>query len=134
MLVGNLEADYVGDENCLKNCHAHDKLAKDFKLSVHGDQISTETGLPLVNCESCHGPGSLAIATAVEKKTCDFKTLLPISEFPAQAQAMTLPEVPLGGLDAEPHQLERQYPCPERGELLLLPQAAQGAAAEAGPP
>jgi DmsE family decaheme c-type cytochrome len=90
-LVGNLSADYVGDENCLKNCHEHDKLAKDFKLSIHGDQISAETGLPLVNCESCHGPGSLAVANLVErdgKKTCDFKTLLPLDEFPAQAQAM----------------------------------------------
>ena len=87
-LVGSLEADYIGDENCLKSCHTHDKLAKDFKHSVHGDQISPETGLPLVNCESCHGPGSLAIVNAAEKKTCDFKTLLPLYEFPAPAQAM----------------------------------------------
>lgn len=87
-LVGNLDADYVGDENCLKKCHKHDKLAKDFKLSIHGDQISAETGLPLVNCESCHGPGSLAVANIDEKQVCDFKTLLPLDEFPAQAQAM----------------------------------------------
>ncbi len=87
-LVGNLEADYIGDENCLKKCHKHDQIAKDFKLSIHGDQISAETGLPLVNCESCHGPGSMAIANIDEKQTCDFKTLLPLDEFPAQAQAM----------------------------------------------
>ncbi|MBW2688390.1 MAG: cytochrome C, partial [Deltaproteobacteria bacterium] len=88
LLVGNLEANYVGDENCLASCHTHDKINTDFKHSVHGDQISEGTGLPLVNCESCHGPGSQAIEHAAEKKTCDFKTLLPIAEFPSQAQSM----------------------------------------------
>lgn len=88
ILVGNLEANYVGDDNCLASCHAHDKILSDFKRSIHGDQISEETGLPLVNCESCHGPGSLAIEHAEEQKICDAKTLLPISTFPAQAQAM----------------------------------------------
>ncbi len=87
MLVGNLEANYIGDENCLAKCHTHDKLFTDFKHSIHGDQISEDTGLPLVNCESCHGPGSLAVER-IENNTCDFKTLLPIDEFPSQAQSM----------------------------------------------
>jgi len=87
-LVGNLDANYIGDENCLAKCHKHDKIGKDFKLSVHGDQISEETGLPLVNCESCHGPGSLAVEKIDDKQVCDYKTLLPLDEFPAQAQAM----------------------------------------------
>ena len=87
-LVGNLEADYIGDENCLAKCHKHDKLDQDFKASVHGDQISAETGLPLVNCESCHGPGSVAVAKIDDKQACDNKQLLPLHEFPAQAQAM----------------------------------------------
>ncbi len=88
LLVGDLESNYVGDENCLASCHNHDKTHSDFKRSIHGDQISEETGLPLVNCESCHGPGSKAIEHAAEQKVCDFKTLLPLTEFPAQAQSM----------------------------------------------
>ena len=87
-LVGDLEANYIGDENCLRKCHVHDKISRDFKLSIHGDQISEETGLPLVNCESCHGPGSKAVEHAEEKNVCDFKTLLPLDEFPAQAQSI----------------------------------------------
>jgi DmsE family decaheme c-type cytochrome len=88
ILVGDLEANYVGDENCLASCHKHDKVYSDFKRSIHGDQISEETGLPLVNCESCHGPGSKAIEHAAEQKTCDIKTLLPLAEFPSQAKSM----------------------------------------------
>lgn len=88
LLVGSLEADYIGDENCLKNCHKHDKIAFDFKHSVHGEQISGETGLPLVNCESCHGPGSLAVEHAAETGKCAFETLIPLEEIPAQAQSM----------------------------------------------
>ena len=88
LLVGNLDANYIGDENCLKKCHKHDKIAQDFKHSVHGDQISEETGLPLVNCESCHGPGSQAVENAHETNKCDFSTLLPLDEFPSQAQSM----------------------------------------------
>ena len=50
ILVGNLDANYIGDENCLASCHSHDQIYSDFKQSIHGDQISEETGLPLVNC------------------------------------------------------------------------------------
>ncbi len=87
MLVGDLEANYIGDENCLSKCHTHDKIYSDFKRSIHGDQISEDTGLLLVNCESCHGPGSKAVEQ-IANQTCDFKTLLPLDEFPKQAQAM----------------------------------------------
>ncbi|WP_240732087.1 hypothetical protein [Geobacter sp. FeAm09] len=68
MIVGRLDADYVGTDNCVAKCHKHDKITSDFKRSVHGEQIKPETGLPLVNCESCHGPGSLAIANIEETK------------------------------------------------------------------
>ncbi len=87
LLVGDLEANYIGDENCLSKCHTHDKIYSDFKRSIHGDQISEDTGLPLVNCESCHGPGSKAVEQ-IDNQTCDFKTLLPLDEFPKQAQAL----------------------------------------------
>ena len=88
LLVGDFDANYIGDESCLKSCHKHDEIAFDFKHSVHGDQISGETGLPLVNCESCHGPGSLAVEHAAETQKCAFDTLIPLEELPAQAQSM----------------------------------------------
>src|SRR5574342_1122935 len=61
MIAGRLDADYVGTDACLKACHAHDKIRRDFDLSTMGAQLSRESGLPLVNCESCHGAGSLAV-------------------------------------------------------------------------
>ena len=88
MIVGRLDADYIGNDQCLAKCHQHDKIAKDFKASVHGEQIEANSGLPLVNCESCHGPGSLAVAHIDEKMRCDFKSLLQLKDLPAQAQAL----------------------------------------------
>ena len=88
MIVGRLDADYIGNDQCLAKCHAHDKIAADFKESVHGEQIEASSGLPLVNCESCHGPGSLAVKHAQEKGRCEFETLLQLKELPSQAQAL----------------------------------------------
>jgi len=88
LMVGNLMADYVGDENCLAKCHTHDKILSDFQHSVHGEQIASDTGLPLVNCESCHGAGSLAVEHAEKDQKCNTKELLPIGDFPAQAQSL----------------------------------------------
>ncbi|GAB7026108.1 DmsE family decaheme c-type cytochrome [Geotalea toluenoxydans] len=96
MIVGRFDADYVGTDNCVAKCHAHDKITDDFRHSVHGEQIKPGTGLPLVNCESCHGPGSLAIMDLPEdpelndarKTKCDSKTFLNILNLPAQAQSL----------------------------------------------
>lgn len=95
MVVGRLDADYVGTDNCVAKCHRHDKITDFFRHSVHGEQIKAETGLPLVNCESCHGPGSLAIANIEETRRtlgdagdkCDTTKLLDYKQLPPQAQS-----------------------------------------------
>ena len=88
MIVGRLDADYVGNDTCLEKCHTHDKIFRDFQASVHSSQVDVDSGLPLVNCESCHGPGSLAVESAVDGQPCDFKTLLDLDSLPAQAQSL----------------------------------------------
>jgi DmsE family decaheme c-type cytochrome len=96
MIVGRMDADYVGTDNCVAKCHKHDKITDYFRHSVHGEQIKAETGLPLVNCESCHGPGSLAIATIDETRRtlgeagnkCDIAKLLDLKQLPPQAQSL----------------------------------------------
>jgi DmsE family decaheme c-type cytochrome len=96
MIVGRLDAQYVGTDNCVAKCHKHDKITQDFRHSVHGEQIRPDDGLPLVNCESCHGPGSLAIASLEDdpdvndrlNKKCDTSTFLDIMNLPPQAQSL----------------------------------------------
>lgn len=89
MIAGRLDAEYVGTETCLFKCHEHDKLNEYFKKSVHAEQINKETALPLVNCETCHGPGSIAIENIKEingKKQCDYDALINIKKLPAEAK------------------------------------------------
>lgn len=99
MIVGDLNADYVGTQNCLKACHAHDRLKEFFDASTMGAQLKKESGLPLVDCESCHGPGSLAIKGLTKelveensrkgiKTVCDYKTLIDLKNLPSPAKAL----------------------------------------------
>ncbi len=99
MLVGRLDADYVGTERCLSACHYHDKLRRDLDASTMGAQLSEKAGMPLVNCESCHGPGSLAIegltpervkkdAEMGQQTKCNYETLIDLKKLPAQAKSL----------------------------------------------
>jgi len=99
MIAGRLDADYVGNDRCLEACHRHDKLARDFSASTMGVFVKPGTGMPMVDCESCHGPGSLAIKDLTREKvrieeslgkkvSCDFKTLVDWRTLPPQAQSL----------------------------------------------
>jgi DmsE family decaheme c-type cytochrome len=99
MIVGRLDANYVGTQNCLSACHFHDEIRRYFEASTMGAQLSRQSGMPLVDCESCHGPGSLAIEGLTPEKvemdakdgkqtTCDYRTLIDIRNLPAQAQSL----------------------------------------------
>jgi len=99
LIAGRLDANYIGTARCLAACHEHDHLRLDFEGSTMGAQLSSESGLPLVDCESCHGPGSLAVEglsvesvqTALDlgqKPSCNFGTLTQIHALPAQARSL----------------------------------------------
>jgi len=99
LLMGRLDANYIGTDNCLASCHYHDKIRADFDASTMGSQMSAESGMPLVNCESCHGPGSLAVEGLSEEKVtadkdagiitaCNYETLIDLKNIAPQAQAL----------------------------------------------
>lgn len=99
MLVGNMDADYVGTKACLAACHEHDQLNRFFDASTMGAQLKEGSGMPLIDCEACHGPGSLAIEGLTKelveenarkgiKTPCDFKQLIDLKNLPAPAQSL----------------------------------------------
>lgn len=90
VLVGSLFADYVGNEACLQACHDHDQTATFLADSVHGQQKVEGTDMPLVNCETCHGPGSEAIEPDFINKygRCDTTKFVPLARLPAAALSM----------------------------------------------
>ncbi|MDX1763194.1 MAG: DmsE family decaheme c-type cytochrome [bacterium] len=99
MLAGRLDANYIGTDKCLAACHAHDALRRDFEASTMGAQLADRSNVPLVDCESCHGPGSLAVQGLTPEKVaedarqgvttrCNHETLLDIENLPAGAQSL----------------------------------------------
>jgi DmsE family decaheme c-type cytochrome len=99
MLAGRLDANYVGMDNCFKACHHHDKKRQDLAASTMGAQLSKKSGMPVVDCESCHGPGSLAIEGITLEKVeqdrkegketeCKHETLLDLKNMPAPALSL----------------------------------------------
>ncbi len=99
MIVGRLDANYVGTDNCLSACHFHDDHRRFLEASTMGAQLSKKSGMPLVNCETCHGPGSLAIEGITREKVemdakegkqtpCKHETLIEITHLPAQAKSL----------------------------------------------
>lgn len=99
MIVGRLDADYVGNTRCLSACHSHDKINRDFEASTMGAQLSKKSGMPIVDCESCHGPGSLAIEGITPEKVeqdknegketkCKYETLIDYKNLPPQALSL----------------------------------------------
>jgi hypothetical protein len=134
MLVGRLDADYVGTNTCLSACHYHDKTRSDFEASTMGAQLSSGSGMPLVNCESCHGPGSLAIKGLTPEKVeadrqagiqteCDHDTFIDIKGLPPPAPGAVphVPEVPHGKCHLQPPCVERGCPRGGRRGVHRLP-------------
>lgn len=92
MIAGSFDADYIGTDNCLFKCHQHDKIRDNFDKSVHASQINKETMLPLINCETCHGPGSKAveeIRLVNGKPQCNYSSLIDLKKLPAAAKNLT---------------------------------------------
>ncbi len=86
MIAGSFEADYIGTKACAEKCHK--RYMYDLERSVHGEQVDIR-GLPRVNCESCHGAGSLiSDSPDKEKVKAEHETLIDIPSLPPQAKSL----------------------------------------------
>jgi DmsE family decaheme c-type cytochrome len=99
MLVGRIDANYIGTDRCLSACHSHDRIRRDFEASTMGVQMSGQSNMPQVNCESCHGPGSLAVenvtpelvakdAAEAKETACKYDTFIDLKNLPSQAKSL----------------------------------------------
>jgi len=99
LLVGRLDANYIGTGNCLSACHEHDNIRRDFEASTMGAQMSSSSGMPIVDCETCHGPGSLAVEGLTPEKVaknaakgiktkCRNETFIDIKNLPPTAKSL----------------------------------------------
>ncbi|HOW65670.1 MAG TPA: cytochrome c3 family protein [Candidatus Paceibacterota bacterium] len=58
-------AEYVGSEACAQ---CHDDITKDFKTATHARLMTPGPNALNMGCESCHGPASLHVESAGERR------------------------------------------------------------------
>ena len=74
-------AEYVGNEAC-KDCHEKEYTA--YTASAHGRVNGDASALPSkLDCETCHGPGSLHVKADNDKSDPGFATMRVFSKLPA---------------------------------------------------